>query len=120
MANVFGRATIKAGGKALDSNKGASLDVGGTKRTSKMTSRGRAGSSREVMPAKVECSIPMTASVSLTELQALEDVTISFATDVGKVYTIAHADLMDPPVIDDQNGDVKLVFEGDPAVEVGS
>lgn len=119
MAKVFGRATIKVNGKLLDSNKGASLDVGGVKRTSKMTSRGRAGSSEEQMASKIECSIPMKTDVSLKQLQALTDVTILFETDVGKLYTVAHADCMDPPVIDDQNGDAKLVFEGDEAQETG-
>lgn len=117
MAKVFGRATIKANGKLLDSVKGASLDMGGPKRTSKMTSRGRAGSLEEQMPGKVECSIPLTASISLKELQDLADVTVLFQTDVGKLYTIAHADCIDPPTVDDQNGEVKLVFEGEAALE---
>lgn len=119
MAKVFGRATIKANGKLLDSNKGASLDVGGVKRTSKMTSRGRAGSIEEQAPCVIECSIPMTGDVSLKQLQALVDITISFETDTGRVYTVPHSDLMDPPKIDDQSGDATLKFEGDEALETG-
>lgn len=117
MAKVFGRATIVAGDLALDSNKGASIDIGGVKRTSKMTARGRAGSQEEQMPARVECSIPKTLGVSLTQIQALEDITIKFESDVGDLWTIPHADCMDPPKTDDQSGDVTLVFEGDKALE---
>ena len=119
MPTVFGRATIKVNGKLLDSNKGASLDMGGAKRTSKMTARGRAGSTEEQVPSVIECSIPMTADVSLKELQALRNVTISFETDVGKAYSVPRADLMDPPKTDDQSGDVALKFEGDAALEIG-
>jgi hypothetical protein len=119
MAKIFGRATIVAGSMALDSNKGASLDTGGVKRTSKMTSRGRAGAMEEQSPAVVECSIPKTAGIKVADLKALSDVTVKFKDDVGKLYSVAHADLMEPPKFDDQNGDIALKFEGDEAQEIG-
>lgn len=118
MAKVFGRATIKAGGAILDSRKGATLDVGGVKRTTQTTANRVAGYSEEIMQAKVELTIPLTADVSLTDLQAQSDVTISFETDVGLTYSINHAFLLDPPQVGDQSGDVRLVYEGDPATEV--
>lgn len=118
MAKVFGRATIEANGKFIDSNKGAKLNVGGVKVTSKMTSKGRAGGQEEQMPGRVEGSFPLKTGVKLKELQALRDITVKFRTDTGQLYTVAHADWLEPPETDDQSGDVPFAFEGDAAEEV--
>lgn len=117
MAKVFGRASIKVDGKLLDSMKGATLDMGGTKRTAKVTSKRVAGFTEETMQSKVECAIPLTAGVSLSDLQKVSDATINFETDSGQRYTVAHAFLTDPPTTGDSDGEVKLVFEGEPAQE---
>lgn len=120
MAKVFGRATIEINGQLLDSNKGASLDVGGVKRTSKMTAKGRAGAQEEQMPARIECSFPLIPGIRLKDLQALTDVTTKFRADTGQLYSIAHSDWIDPPKTDDQSGDVTCVIEGDAAEEIAS
>ncbi len=117
MAKVFGRATIKADGKLLDSMKGATLDVGGIKRSSKTTANKVAGFTEELTPSKLECSVPLTAGFSIADAQKFEDVTLNFETDVGRRYTINHAFLTDPPTLGDTDGEVKLMFEGEPAQE---
>lgn len=118
MAKVLGRATIKLNGQILDSIKGATLDPGGVARTSKTTSQGRVHFMEETRQARVECSIPHTAEVSLSELAAIEDATINFETDVGAGYVVPHAFLTSPPTTGDRDGDIALVFEGDPAEEL--
>lgn len=118
MAKVLGVITIEANGMLIDSNKGAKIDLGGTKRTSKMTARRRAGSQSEQMPGRVEGSFPMTTGISLSELQALEDITVKVRLDTGQLYSMAHSDWMDPPNTDDQSGDVPFAFEGDAMQEI--
>ncbi len=121
MANpkLFGRATIKVAGKLLDAVKGSTLDVGGVQRTSKPTANRIAGFTEELVPSKVECSIPLSEEVSLKDLQALAGVPILFQTDAGKLYTIPKAWLTAPPSTGDSDGNVKLMFEGEPAEEHG-
>lgn len=118
MAKVLGRATVKINGRILDCNKGSTMDPGGVARTSKTTSQGRVHYMEETRPSRVECSIPHTADVSLSELAAIEDATINFETDVGAGYVVPHAFLTAPPTTGDRDGDIALVFEGDPAEEL--
>lgn len=117
MAKILGRASIFAAGVFIDCNKGSTLDKGGIKRTSVVTANGVAGYSEEIVPSKVECSLPMSADVSLKTLHDSADVAITFKTDIGKQYTIGKAWLTDPPTLSDQDGNVKLMFEGEPAEE---
>lgn len=114
----FGRAVIKANGKIIDSNKGATLDVGGVMRTSSTTSGGQVNFTEEVKPSRLECSVDHTAAVSIDELRAIADATINVETDVGSTYVINHAFLVEPPKTGDQDGVIQLIFEGQPAEEM--
>jgi hypothetical protein len=114
---VLGRAIITANGRRIESNKGAKLMVGGVKRSSVMTAHGRAGNQQEQTAGRVEGSFPLKAGIKVKELQALEDITVLFQADTGQLYTVAHADWMDPPEMDDQSGNVPFAFEGEEAQE---
>lgn len=116
MAKLFGQATIFVNGRYVDSNKGATLDVGGAARTTKNTSKRVAGYTEETKPSKVELSLPLSADVHVADFDGT-DIPITFQTDTGQIYTIPKAWRTDTATMGDQDGDLKLSFEGEPAEE---
>lgn len=112
MAKILGRATIKVSGKLLDSNKGATLDIGGVKRSSKMGNSGTHYYMEEPVPAKVEFSVPHSSELNLREIHDAVEQTLNFECDNGQTFVIAKAISMEAPTTGDQDGDAKFVFEG--------
>lgn len=119
MARVLGQATIKVNGRAVESNAGASIDLGGEERTTKMSAKKVVGYQAKIKQARIECAIPNTQDVSEKELHDIAGATVSFAGDNGKVYTVSNAHRTETLTTDDDSGDLRLVLEGDPAVVTG-
>jgi len=93
MPQFLGRATIRANGQVIETAKGASLDVGGTKRNPVTVGR-VVGWAEESVPAMVEC-------------------------DTGQRYVINDAFLTDTPTMKDgEGGNITLKFSGPSAEEV--
>lgn len=119
MGQLTGRVTITVNGIARESNKGAKLDPGGITRSSQ-TSDQNVNHSEALRPAKVECEFPWTAGLSLTELNDIKDATVQFQADTGKSWVINNAFRSGELTgTSGDNGNVPVVFEGDPAVEIG-
>ena len=116
---VLGVATIKVNGQAIQSYPGAKLDPGGTVRNPR-TGHKYHGFSASEKESTLECTIDLTADVSIDEIRGWDDVTISFETDIGKSYVINNASHAGPPPITDgSDSQVELSFFGPPAEEVG-
>lgn len=117
MPQVLGRATIKWDGNTLETAKGASLDLGGTKQNTVIYGR-KIGYAEETVPALVECQTALEAGMSLDRLRAIRSATITFLCDTGQTYTVRDAYLTDPVKLKDGNGgEVELKFAGQPADE---
>ncbi|MFN7305519.1 MAG: phage tail tube protein [Acetobacteraceae bacterium] len=118
MPQFLGRATIRANGQVIETAKGASLDVGGTKRNPVTVGR-VVGWSEETVPAMVECETTLRSGMSLETLRRLAGVTVIFECDTGQRYVINDAFLTDTPTMKDgEGGNVTLKFAGPAAEEV--
>lgn len=114
----LGKATIKVNGKALESYPGATCDIGGVTRTARV---GHAvhGYSEQDRQGSIECEIDLDANTSLAELQAIDDATVLFETDVGKTYVGNHWWCTGEIIFTDGNDSkVKVTFEGPPMEEM--
>jgi len=115
---LFGRATIRVNGKTFRQEKGATLDVGGTKRTTKMPVRGRPGYTEEEVPSKLEASVFIDALTSISEIRSWKDVTVSFECDTGQAFVVNGGWQTDTPVVEESDGKVKITIEGPAAEEL--
>lgn len=115
----LGIAQITVGSMLLDSEAGATIDIGGTVRTPVIGGNKVLGFSESIKEAVVECVISVGANTSLSDLRAIAGVTVHFACDTGQVYVITNACLAEPPkATAGEGGKVALKFFGDPAVEL--
>lgn len=116
---TLGRATIRVNGALYDTEPGAEIVPGGGKNTMRPTSH-RMFHSQSIIPSRLTCRVPVTAGVSLQELQAMEDAEITFKADTGQTWIMRHAcQTADLAATDGPSGGfASLTFEGDPAEEV--
>lgn len=112
---LFGKATIKVNGKTFQSMPGATLDVGGEKKTTVTTDVGVAGFQTEIIPSKIECQCTFDASSRKADFD-FEDATIEFKCDSGQTYVITSGWSLDPMQLGKDG--VKLTIEGVPAEEM--
>ncbi|WP_338664992.1 phage tail tube protein [Pararoseomonas sp. SCSIO 73927] len=118
MPKFLGRATIRAAGTVIKSAKGASLDIGGTKRTPVVVG-GVVGWSEETVPSMLECETALEAGMSLRAISNLAGVTVTFEADTGQRYVISDAFHTDTPTMKDgEGGNVAIKMAGPPAEEV--
>jgi len=118
MTQMLGRATIRANGQVIETAKGATLDLGGTKRNPVIVGR-VVGYAEETVAAMVECETSLTAGMSLETLRNLTGATVIFECDTGQRYVIRDAFLTDAPTMKDgEGGNVTLKFAGPGAEEV--
>src|SRR3546814_732515 len=118
MTQFLSRATIRANGQVIETNKGASLDLGGGKRNPIVTGR-KVGYAEETVPAMVECETSLASGMSLEAWRNLVDATIIFECDTGQSYVIRDAFITDAITLKDgDGGNVSLKFSGPGAEEV--
>ncbi len=118
MAQFLGRAKITANGTTIETNKGATLDLGGIKNNTVVTGT-KVGRAEELVPATVECETSLEAGMSLEELRNLKEATVIFDCDTGQSYVIRNAFRTDTITMKDgDGGNVSLKVAGDPAEEL--
>ncbi|TXH32524.1 MAG: phage tail protein [Rhodospirillaceae bacterium] len=114
----LGRATVRWNGNVIETNSGASLDIGGVGRDTIITGT-RVGFAEKTMPAILSCETSLEPDMSLDELRNIDDATVQFECDTGQTYVIRNAFLTDTPVVKDgAGGNVTLNFSGPPAEEI--
>ncbi|MDP1961936.1 MAG: phage tail tube protein [Reyranella sp.] len=114
---LFGRATIRADGQHIRTHDGATLDLGGVKRTPRPGANDADGFTEEIVPGKIEFDLQLRAGVSIAALQAISDGVLTFECDTGQTYIMNHAYCAEPPSMGGE-GKVKCVFQGPPAEEM--
>ena len=118
MPQFLGRATIRANGQVIETAKGATLDIGGTKANPVTVGR-VVGWAEETVPAMVECETTLRAGMSLETFRRMAGVTVIFECDTGQRYVINDAFVTDTPTMKDgEGGNVTLKFAGPQAEEV--
>ncbi len=112
MTQKSGRVTIKLNGDTLISKKGASLKLGGIKKTVEMSDQGGAYHTEEWDPSEVKATMLHVATTDMPAILAFTGV-VSYETDTGVVYSIAGAVCTDLGEL--SNGEVEATFGGAPA-----
>jgi len=119
MAKKLGKAIIKVDGKALESMPGASLDIGGSERTTLVGQNEVQGFFETPKPSRLECEISVGTDTRLADMRGWDNVTISFECDTGQQYVQQGAWLLNTPALKaSEGGRVALQFEGPPAQEM--
>lgn len=118
MAQFLGRAKITTNGTTIETNKGATLDVGGIKNNPVVTGS-KVGRAEELVPATIECETSLAAGMSLEDLRNLKEATVIFECDTGQSYVVRNAFRTDTLTMKDgEGGNVSLKIAGDPAEEL--
>lgn len=108
-----GRVRINLGGDigSVDSEPGATLDTGGTKRDPLELDRDFNGEYQESsVPGYVEFSIHHRPGVSLSKIHAMKGINITFEDFAGSSWSIQNAFSAEPPQI--SKGKAKFKFYG--------
>jgi len=118
MPQFLGRAIIRANGQVIDTAKGASLDLGGTKRNPVIVGR-VVGYAEETVPAMIEFETSLRAGQSLETLRNLKDATVLFQCDTGQTFVMNDAFTTDAITLKDgEGGNVAVKMAGPGAEEV--
>lgn len=121
MANpnkVWGQSRIKIDGAIIETEGKSTLEVGGTTREAVEADFAAGHFMEKTSPSKLECSVLVTAGVSLVALQAISDATITHEADTGQTYVINHAYVADAVSVSE--GKAKVTFMGPPAEELSA
>ena len=114
----LGKSTLKVNGQMLQSYPGATCDIGGVVRTERVGHEVH-GFSEQDRAGSIECEIDLGADTSLTDLQAIDDATVIFETDVGITYVGNHWWCAgEISFTDGGDSKVKLKFVGPPMQEM--
>ena len=109
MAKVWGQVRIKVDGRAYETEGKSSLEMGGVSREPVQADFIAGHFSESTVGSKLETSVLLTRGVSLAELNAIDDATVTMEADTGQTYVINHAF---------SEGKAKLVLMGPPAEEM--
>lgn len=115
MSRKIGRVTLDADGEVFRSAPGASLQIGGPRRTSEMTDQNELVYMEVIEPAVVVLDIVHVTGYDATTIRAITDATLSFVGDNGDSYVVrgAHCNGTEPL----SNGNIRAEFSGNPATK---
>lgn len=118
MTQLLGAGQITIGGQTWRTRKGATLDAGGEKRTSRPGTLGRVnGYTKETVQSKLEVTVDIDSAFSIDQIRALEDVDWTYEADTGQIWSCPNSWSTDTVVIDENEGTAKFTVEGDPVEE---
>lgn len=116
MSKITGKAIIRVDGEELRTEDGATLNIGGQNRSSKMGGGKHHGYQEEDVPPSMECSIYHDKKLSLRWLSDITNATVMFETDTGSIYTLRDAFTTEPVSLNAKDGTVALKMEA-PSVD---
>lgn len=114
----LGKAVIKVNGTAHESYPGASVDIGGTTRTSRVghTVHGYSEGGKQ---GSLEFDIDLGEGDTLDTWRQISDATVTFECDTGQTYVGNHWWVTEPPTFTDGNDSkVRVKMEGPPMEEM--
>lgn len=108
---ITGRAIITVDGKRLKSESGATLNPGGSNRSSVMGGGEVHGYQEEDVAPSLECTVFHNKETSLRELSDITGATVLFETDTGAQYILRDAFTTEPASLSSSDGTVGLKME---------
>lgn len=118
MGQLLGRATIRVDGRVIETAKGASLDLGGTKRNPIVYGR-KVGYAEETMNAMIEGETSLEEGMTLEDLRNIAGAVVTFACDTGQSYVVRDAFITDTINLKDgDGGNIAIKIAGMPAEEI--
>lgn len=115
MSQVTGKVFVTINGQRLRSKEGAKLMTGGIERDPASSDSGVDGFTEKYAVPQVDCTINHTRDVSLQQIQAFKNGTLTFETDTGAIWTLKDAWCAKPPEM--TKGEVSLVFNAVECIE---
>ena len=113
MAQVTGRVTIKINGETLRSKEGASIHLGGVKRTPVVTDQGEVHYTEKFEESAVVCTLVHLATTDIKAIQAFKDGSLLYAADSGASWVLSNAFFAEMNPL--QNGEFQVTFNGSAA-----
>jgi len=114
---VVGQVTIRVDGQQFATSGEATLEIGGPSREP-VAGDYEAGAFKEATaPSKLDASLLLKGGVSLANLRAVDNATVTLETDTGTTWIVRNAYCADV-ISFGQDGKAKVVFQGPPAEEV--
>jgi hypothetical protein len=110
MAGIHGRAFITIAGRRYNTKEGATLKIGGLAGSPVVGDAGYAGLQYQHEAGQVDCTIIAMDDVSITDIQALKNVNLTFDSDNGKSFI--SADASNGPIPELSKDGIKATFYG--------
>ncbi len=117
MAKVAGVVRVVLNGVDWGTKQGATLETGGSTKTSQFASGKRTGSSKEPVSSKITVTLEATTDLDIEALKNFEGQA-EYITDNGIHYVAPESETMEPPKLNDNGGGVEITIEGNEAVPV--
>lgn len=117
MAQVSGTIVVKMNGRSLRSDAKSTMSLGGKERDAKYADHDLLGFCEKPIAASLKGTLYHTAESDLQGLADARNVTITFETDTGRVYTIRNAFSTKPPELTGGDGEISIEFMGHAAIE---
>ncbi|MBM3619027.1 MAG: hypothetical protein FJX23_10860 [Alphaproteobacteria bacterium] len=116
---LHGRARIHLDGQFYDSEPGATLNVGGTRFTTRVMSYGTKHNQR-LIASSLSANIPLTSDVKVKALASAGPIDITFESDTGKTFLLRNMCQVGDAAFSggDSGGLLPVQFEGDEAEEL--
>lgn len=112
-----GKAKIRINGIELQTQPGATLDVGGNQRETVLASHEVAGFTEKPKQSRLECTVIVGRGTSAKDLDS-DDVSYTYEADTGQVWAVRNGWTVDTITIDSGSGTARLAIEGPAAEEV--
>lgn len=117
MGQILGEVVIRANSKQLKTKPGSTLNPGGYTRT-KHPGPGRVwGSSKQYTPPSISVVIAADEDVDVTDINAIENATLTWEGDNGVDYMMNGSSPQAPFTLSD-SGEIAGTFEGDKVEKV--
>ncbi|RYY25243.1 MAG: hypothetical protein EOP62_14375 [Sphingomonadales bacterium] len=122
MANknqVLGETKVTSAALGLLETDGQStLDIGGKKREAVTGDNQASAFKASTEPSKFECNLLVKGGLSLSQIRAIDNDTLTIEFDTGQTFVVRAAYSADVPTVATSDGKAKVVFQGPPAEEL--
>lgn len=118
MGMILGEVTIRANGKQLKTKAGAVLNPGGYTRTQHNGPGKSWGKSRKYVGPSIQMVIAADEDVDVMEINAMENVTLTWEGDNGVRYMMTNSSTNEPATLREDSGDIDATFFGDKTVGI--
>ncbi|MDP2153803.1 MAG: phage tail tube protein [Methylotenera sp.] len=107
---IHGRAYITIGGRRYNTKEGATIKLGGEAGSPVVGDSGFAGMQYQHEAGQVDCTFIASDDVSITDIQKIKNVNMTFDSDNGKSYVSSNAS--NGPVPELSKDGIKATFYG--------